>query len=150
MVQDMNEQLVAGASKENPAYRNGLALRLQEWSRNCLIDGLKMDKGEPTLQTLLREAFSMLLADGNKPTGNETNVEPTAYRIAHSDGKVFFFVTPASKSHALKQLRDDGIVDYTAEPLYPRAELKAFACPVTKTACVRNCSPERCAIAATT
>src|SRR5882724_1457082 len=42
------------------AYRNGLASRLREWSRNCLIDGLKMDKGEPTLQQLLREAAAML------------------------------------------------------------------------------------------
>lgn len=50
------------SSNQRVEYRNGLALRLQEWSRNCLIDGLKMDKGEPTLQSLLREAVSLLLA----------------------------------------------------------------------------------------
>lgn len=51
------------SSKQRAEYRNGLALRLQEWSRNCLIDGLKMDKGEPTLQVLLKEAVTLLLAD---------------------------------------------------------------------------------------
>lgn len=39
----------------------GLVNRLQEWSRNCLIDGFKMDAGEPTLQALLREAYLTLM-----------------------------------------------------------------------------------------
>jgi hypothetical protein len=48
-------------SKQMSPQLAGLVNRLQEWSRNCLIDGLKMDKGEPSLQDLLREAYLTLM-----------------------------------------------------------------------------------------
>ncbi len=51
----MWEAYVASLAGEAPSKQMspqlaGLVNRLQEWSRNCLIDGLKMDAGEPTLQ----------------------------------------------------------------------------------------------------
>lgn len=42
---------------------NRLAERLKEWSGNCLIDGLRMERGEPTLQELLREAATRLAVE---------------------------------------------------------------------------------------
>lgn len=60
-------------SKQMSPQLAGLVLRLQEWSRNCLIDGLKMDKVEPTLQALLREAYLTLMrSNGTSPV--ETTV----------------------------------------------------------------------------
>lgn len=49
----------ASLSKERPMSER-LAGRLAEWSTNCLIDGLRMDRGEPTLQELLCDAASRL------------------------------------------------------------------------------------------
>lgn len=57
---EQGDKCVPTSNPMSPA-RAGLVLRLREWSRNCLIDGLKMDRGEPTLQALLSEAAAVLM-----------------------------------------------------------------------------------------
>jgi hypothetical protein len=68
-------------SKQMSPTRAGLVLRLQEWSRNCLIDGLKMDKGEPTLQALLREAATVLMRSSDETTDYRAKAEARANKI---------------------------------------------------------------------
>lgn len=40
-----------------------LAAQLREWSTNCLIDGLRMKRGQRTLQELLARAADALSDD---------------------------------------------------------------------------------------
>lgn len=53
---------------------NKLIARLQEWATNCLIDGMKMDRGEPTLQELLADAAARLQGDTRAPMGLTTSM----------------------------------------------------------------------------
>lgn len=84
-------------SKQMSPQLAGLVNRLQEWSRNCLIDGLKMDAGEPTLQELLREAYLTLMRSGGPPvpetpaplTGPQRNANYKSHEARSSDSSIF-------------------------------------------------------------
>jgi hypothetical protein len=88
--------------------------------------------------------------------------QPVAWRCQNSFGEWRFttvkpdlvrygFWEPVFIACAQKASESHYCIDHN-EAHDPRTcgALHAFACPVTKTPCIRNCSPERCAIAATT